>query len=78
MYFQNTFNGSEDSIDYTSDLRAHARQGHELHDAHAGHAGHSGHAGHGHEGHGAHAGHDMAMTVIMMTYYFSKLSDLVH
>lgn len=52
--FQNTFNGSDDSIDYKSDLRIHAQ--------HHGHAGHEGHAMADNGG-----GHDMAMTVITIT-----------
>ncbi|KAF9415374.1 hypothetical protein HW555_006964 [Spodoptera exigua] len=61
----NTFNGSDDSINYKSDLRAHAHHGH------GGHEGLSEHAG----------GHDMAMTfhggyneVILFSWW--KVTDI--
>ncbi|XP_035430402.1 high affinity copper uptake protein 1 isoform X1 [Spodoptera frugiperda] len=64
----NTFNGSDDSIDYKSDLRIHAQ--------HHGHAGHEGHAMADNGG-----GHDMAMTfhggyneVILFSWW--KVTDI--
>uniref|UniRef100_A0A2A4K282 Copper transport protein n=1 Tax=Heliothis virescens TaxID=7102 RepID=A0A2A4K282_HELVI len=64
----NAFNSSEDSIDYRSDVRAHAHQGHGM--------------AHGtHSQHGAGGGHDMAMTfhggydeVILFSWW--KVTDI--
>ncbi|KAJ8734131.1 hypothetical protein PYW07_014682 [Mythimna separata] len=65
-------NASGHSIDFRSDLRAHAHHGHEAqHAEHAGHGAHTGHAG----------GHDMAMTfhggydeVILFSWW--KVTDI--
>lgn len=71
---QNTFNASGDSIDFRSELKAHAHHGHEGHalrDEHGAHGAHGDHAG----------GHDMAMTfhggfdeVILFSWW--KVTDI--